>query len=301
MLGIAIIPLMGAVGAAIDYSQANATRTAFQNALDATALMLSKTAAHGYRPADLQTNGDQRLQCPVQQPARRSERRSDRELFLVQRIANRAQRQRHRRHEFSQRPGHRPRSTSRRRRRRPGAIPGCASRSCSTIPDRWRVPDKMTALKTASQNLLTQLQSAAMTPDDVYVSIIPFNKDVNVDTSSVSAAWLRWDLWEAVNGKCSNTSYTTQSTLHVAQQNLDARQPQHLERLRHRPRPEFRHHQRRAGGRQHAVSDRAVCVLPGVIDGADQQLDRRCPTRSPPCSRSAIPTRRSDCRWAGNP
>ena len=27
-----------------------------------------------------------------------------------------------------------------------------------------------------------------------------------------SATWLRWDLWEAVNGRCSNTSYTTQST-----------------------------------------------------------------------------------------
>ena len=45
--------------------------------------------------------------------------------------------------------------------------------------------NKMTALKTASQNLLTQLKSAAMTPDDVYVSIIPFNKDVNVDPSNV--------------------------------------------------------------------------------------------------------------------
>ena len=38
----------------------------------------------------------------------------------------------------------------------------------------------MTALKTASQNLLTQLKSAAITPEDVYVSIVPFNKDVNV-------------------------------------------------------------------------------------------------------------------------
>jgi Flp pilus assembly protein TadG len=47
MVGIAIIPLMGAVGAAVDYSQANATRAAFHIALDSTALMLSKTAAPG--------------------------------------------------------------------------------------------------------------------------------------------------------------------------------------------------------------------------------------------------------------
>ena len=66
---------------------------------------------------------------------------------------------------------------------------------------------KMTALKTASQNLLTQLKSAAVTADDVYVSVIPFGKDVNVDPSNVNASWLRWDLWEEVNGKCSDTSY----------------------------------------------------------------------------------------------
>ena len=65
--------------------------------------------------------------------------------------------------------------------------------------------DKMTALKTASQNLLTQLQNAATTPDDVYVSIVPFNKDVNVGAANDDQSWLRWDLWEAANGTCSNT------------------------------------------------------------------------------------------------
>ena len=76
--------------------------------------------------------------------------------------------------------------------------------------------NKMTALKTASQNLLTQLKTAAVTADDVYVSIIPFNKDVNVDASNVNATWLRWDLWDAVNGKCSNTTYKTQSSCTAA-------------------------------------------------------------------------------------
>ena len=72
--------------------------------------------------------------------------------------------------------------------------------------------DKMTALKTASQNLLTQLQDAAITPDDVYVSIVPFNKDVNVGASNVDESWLRWDLWEAANGTCSNSWYHSQSS-----------------------------------------------------------------------------------------
>lgn len=38
---------------------------------------------------------------------------------------------------------------------------------------------KRDALKTASHNLLTQLKNAAFKPEDVYVSIVPFSKDVN--------------------------------------------------------------------------------------------------------------------------
>ena len=30
--------------------------------------------------------------------------------------------------------------------------------------------------------------------------------------ANYASSWLRWDLWEAVNGKCSNTQYTSQST-----------------------------------------------------------------------------------------
>ena len=42
MLALAAIPLMGFVGAAIDFSRAASARTAMQAALDATALMLSR-------------------------------------------------------------------------------------------------------------------------------------------------------------------------------------------------------------------------------------------------------------------
>jgi len=72
--------------------------------------------------------------------------------------------------------------------------------------------NKMNALKTASRNLLAQLQTAAKGPDDVYVSIVPFNKDVNVDSANYGADWLRWDLWEKDNGRCSSSRYDTQSS-----------------------------------------------------------------------------------------
>jgi Flp pilus assembly protein TadG len=42
---LATVPVIGFVGAAVDYSRANSDKTAMQAAIDATALMLSKTAS----------------------------------------------------------------------------------------------------------------------------------------------------------------------------------------------------------------------------------------------------------------
>jgi len=44
IFALAVIPIFGSVGAAVDYSRANNARTAMQSALDATALMISKQA-----------------------------------------------------------------------------------------------------------------------------------------------------------------------------------------------------------------------------------------------------------------
>ncbi|HEY1629795.1 MAG TPA: pilus assembly protein [Rhizomicrobium sp.] len=56
---------------------------------------------------------------------------------------------------------------------------------------------KIAALKTASDNLLTTLQSVAVNAGDVQVDIIPFSKDVRAGTSYVSAGWIDWSDWEA--------------------------------------------------------------------------------------------------------
>src|ERR1700676_1958173 len=42
IFALAVVPVLGAMGAAVDYSVGNASRTAMQAALDNTALMLSK-------------------------------------------------------------------------------------------------------------------------------------------------------------------------------------------------------------------------------------------------------------------
>jgi len=61
---------------------------------------------------------------------------------------------------------------------------------------------KMSALKTATNNLLDQLKAAATTNGDVYVSIIPFVKDVNVGSRNYQANWIDWTDWENENGTC---------------------------------------------------------------------------------------------------
>ena len=85
---------------------------------------------------------------------------------------------------------------------------------------------KIQALKTATNSLLTQLQSAATNNGDVYVSIVPFVKDVNIGASNYSSNYIYWgtvaqdpalsddNSWDANNGSCSSpySSYQTRSS-----------------------------------------------------------------------------------------
>ena len=73
---------------------------------------------------------------------------------------------------------------------------------------------KIAALKTATNNLLTQLKNAAVNNGDVYVSIIPFVKDVNVDPVNYKALWIDWTAWDAVNGSCSRPDTQTRVAAH---------------------------------------------------------------------------------------
>jgi Flp pilus assembly protein TadG len=209
MMAIAALPLMAAVGGAIDYTRASAAHTAFQIALDSTALMLSRSAAT-QSAADLQTTATNTFNA----------------LFTQADASNVAVTA-----TYSSNGGSTVLLTGTATIKTDflsilgiNQININASATSTWGNTRLRVAlvldntgsmssdGKMTALKTAAKGLLTQLSAAATTPDDVYVSIIPFSKDVNLDPANVSQTWLRWDLWEAANGKCSSTRYTSQSS-----------------------------------------------------------------------------------------
>jgi Flp pilus assembly protein TadG len=192
---LAVIPIVALVGAAVDYSRAASARTALQGALDAAALMLSKDA-----PSLTSTQLNQKATDYVAAQFNRPEAQN-----LVVSASYTAQ----------------PSSL---------VLNGSASLTSdfmgifgkSTMPigststvawgmTRLRVAlvldntgsmadaGKITSLKTATKNLLTQLKSATSQNGDVYVSIIPFSKDVNVGASNYNASWVRWDLWDAAN------------------------------------------------------------------------------------------------------
>lgn len=56
---------------------------------------------------------------------------------------------------------------------------------------------KMDALQNASHQLLTVLQNASSTAGDIKVSIVPFDRHINIGSSNVSASWIDWTDWDA--------------------------------------------------------------------------------------------------------
>jgi Flp pilus assembly protein TadG len=191
---LAALPIVGSVGFAVDYSHANSVKAAMQAALDSTALMLAKDAAT-VTSAQLQANATSYFNALFTRPEATNVTitatytATDGSKVLVNGSAN-----------------------------VPTAFLGIigyntiAVNGSSTTAwgsTRLRVAlvldttgsmdsdGKMTALKSATKDLLTQLKSAASSNGDVYVSIVPFSRGVNVGASNYSANWIDWSEWEA--------------------------------------------------------------------------------------------------------
>ena len=216
---VAVIPVIGCIGAAVDFSHANSVKAAMQAALDSTALMLSKNVS-GLTNDQMQSAAQAYFNAMFNRPEAKN--------ITVSATYTTA--------------GGASLSVS-------GSafvpttflgvigyneIPVTDTATTKWGSSRLRVAlaldntgsmdsdGKIGALKTATKKLLTQLQNAESVAGDVYVSIVPFVKDVKIDPTGYGASWDNWiywddaaksdtNSWDANNGTCSKSGYSPRS------------------------------------------------------------------------------------------
>jgi Flp pilus assembly protein TadG len=195
LLALSMIPIMGAVAASVDYSRASLARNAMQSALDATALMLSKTA-QGMSSADLNAKATTYFNAvfnhteaatvtvtsALTQPAQGNFTLTLNGTGTVNTL-------------FMPGPINLSATSQ--------VLWGIKKLNLALVLDNtgsMAQSGKMTALKSAAHNLLSTLQAAAKTPGDVQVSIVPFAVDVNVGANNVNATWIGWSNYSNYGG-----------------------------------------------------------------------------------------------------
>ncbi len=194
---IALIPLISFIGAAIDYSRANNARSSMQAALDSTALMLSKDLSSGVittaqiatqAQADfnaLYTNPDaQAVSVTATYTADAGSMGSTVQVNGSAYINT----------DFMKLAGFPTipfSSTS------TTAWGNVKMRVALALDNTGSMADdgKIAALRTAASNLVDQLSALAKNPGDVYISVVPFAKVVNVGASNSGATWIDWTDW----------------------------------------------------------------------------------------------------------
>jgi len=195
---IALVPLISFVGAAIDYSRANAARSAMQAAMDSTALMLSKdltsgkiTAAQVNATAQsyfaaLFTNHDTTLTTPISATytADNGNLGSTVQITGAGSITT----------DFMKVAGFPTLSFGSNSTTAWGNV---KMRVALALDNTGSMADngKITALRTAASNLVDQLSALAKNDGDVLISVIPFAKTVNAGSSNSAATWIDWTDW----------------------------------------------------------------------------------------------------------
>jgi Flp pilus assembly protein TadG len=194
------IPIIGLMGGAVDFGRASLMKVKMQNALDATSIMLAKEAS-AKSTGQLNTDANTFFNTQFKQPEVKNLALSlqytpgDQLLTLNGSASLKTK--------FIGIVG----------------IDSLAFGGSSTV--KWGTKGlqvalvldntgsmasngKLTALKSATNNFLDKLKAAASSDGDVYVSIIPFAKDVNFGASNYNASWIDWTAWDS---SCSNQGW----------------------------------------------------------------------------------------------
>ena len=198
------IPMIGFVGAAVDYSRGNSTKAAMQSAVDSTALMLSREAAN-LTQAQLNTRARDIFNALLHRPDVSS-------IGVTSTFTKQA-------------------SGFKITVEATGVVPTTFTKLIGkdhlnvdvNAQVVWGVRklelalaldntgsmasnNKMAELKKAAKSLIQTLKAAAMNDDDIKIAIVPFAQEVNVGTGNVNAPWLNWEEWDEENGNDVSTT-----------------------------------------------------------------------------------------------
>lgn len=217
IFAIVMVPMIGFIGAAVDYSRVNNARTAMQTALDTAALMISKDAA-GLTAAQITTKAQGYFNALYVHPETNNvtvtAAYSANTGTGAQIVMNGS--------------GTMPTSFM-----KVAGYPTIDFGGSSTTKwgsTKMRVAmaldntgsmasaGKMPALKTAAKNLIDQLSTTAVADGDVLISIIPFAATVNIGTGFKNQPWMDWSQW-ADNGSIEN-GWTCSTTNNSRQQKM---------------------------------------------------------------------------------
>lgn len=216
IFAIALVPVLSFVGAAIDYSRAAQARASMQSALDSTALMLSRDLSAGtittsQISSKAQTYFNALFTNTTTLPSVSVGATYNASTSIGSTI---------------QLTGTGTYTTSF---MKIAGFPTLGIDTSSTSAwglTRMRVAlvldntgsmaqdGKMAAMQTAAKNLVDQLSTLAKNTGDVYISIVPFAKDVNVGASNYNKSWIDFSDWDAANGTstCTARNYRGQCT-----------------------------------------------------------------------------------------
>jgi Flp pilus assembly protein TadG len=193
IFALGLIPMIGLAGAAVDYSRANAARSAMFASLDATALMLSRDAAT-MTPDQITSKATSYFNAQFNRPEVAD--------LQVNAVLNSPQAGSFTLNVTAS--GNVPTTFTK--------LLGQTKMDIGTSADvKWGVKKlelalaldntgsmaqsgKLTQLKSAAHNLLTTLQAAAKQPGDIKVSIIPFDTTVNVGTAYKDEFWIDYSV-----------------------------------------------------------------------------------------------------------
>ena len=140
---------------------------------------------------------------------------------------------------------------------------------------------KMPAMQTAAKSLIDQLSPLAKNPGDIYISVVPFAKDVNFGSSYYNQTYIDWScVGRPTRMGRAATPATRPRVPAKTPARPGRRRPQQMDRLRHRPHAGLRHqeHEHRPRPMRRRWS------LPRNTSPAPQNTASRAPT--PICSRS---------------